>query len=242
MKKEFYDFLFNMRASQFRHHTPEFEQEFYHWIMTSESTVEPFPIHNIDGDKGVISDSQIREYRNFMIGNIFIICRLAIQENADPETAYYISDYYLAKAEQIKCNHDVTELFSRMVRAYQNLIFFSDNPSYGYPIDKCINYISQNIYSNLTLTQTAEYMKLSPAYLTTLFKKHVGKSLYQYIQERKYKQAKFLLTYTSKSMTEIADALGYNSLAHLSRIFKTYSGMAPSKYRTAYKQSGVFKE
>ncbi len=241
MDRQFYDFIFNLRASQFRHHTPEFEQELHYKLLS--------PFHqNLDctafsphGFEGVISESRQREYRNFMIGCTFIYCRLALQEHADSEQAYYINDYYLAKAETIFNENDLMVLLEQMIMSYRNLILLASTPSYGYPIDKCINYITQNLYSSLTLKQVADYMKMSPSYLTTLFREHVGESAYQYIQRRKYKEAQMLLTHTSKSLTEISDALGYNSLAHFSRIFKTYSGMAPGRYRKEHSNAGLFE-
>ncbi len=65
-------------------------------------------------------------------------------------------------------------------------------------------------------------------YLSGLFSSVVGITLEQYIIRQKIERVKELLFYDELTLSQIADRLGYSSVAHLSAQFKKVTGMTPS--------------
>lgn len=65
-------------------------------------------------------------------------------------------------------------------------------------------------------------------YLSNLFSSVEGITLEQYIIRQKIEKVKELLFYDELSLSEIADRLGYSSVAHLSGQFKKITGFTPS--------------
>jgi AraC family transcriptional regulator len=68
-------------------------------------------------------------------------------------------------------------------------------------------------------------------YLSTLFSAVEGVTIEQFVILQKIEKAKELVVYDELSLTEIADRLGYSSVAHLSNQFKKVTGMPPGKFR-----------
>lgn len=68
-------------------------------------------------------------------------------------------------------------------------------------------------------------------YLSTLFSSVEGITLEQYIIRQKIERAKELLFYDELTLSEIADKLGYSSVAHLSAQFKKITGFTPSELK-----------
>src|SRR5690606_8974309 len=68
-------------------------------------------------------------------------------------------------------------------------------------------------------------------YLSGLFSSVEGITLEQYIIRQKTERAKELLFYDELTLTEIADLLGYSSVAHLSGQFKKVTGFTPSQFK-----------
>ena len=52
-----------------------------------------------------------------------------------------------------------------------------------------------------------------------------------YLNRYRVQQAKQLLTYTHKSITEIALDVGFSGSGYFSRIFRRETGMSPEAYR-----------
>lgn len=68
-------------------------------------------------------------------------------------------------------------------------------------------------------------------YLSNLFSSVEGVTLEQYIIRQKIEKVKELLFYDELSLSEIADKLGYSSVAHLSGQFKKVTGFTPSEMK-----------
>ena len=76
--------------------------------------------------------------------------------------------------------------------------------------------------------------KLNASYksISAQFSTFEGKTLEQFIIESKVNKIKELLVYTEESLSSIAFMLGYSSVAHLSRQFKSLTGLNPSFFKT----------
>lgn len=68
-------------------------------------------------------------------------------------------------------------------------------------------------------------------YLSSLFSSEEGITLERYIIRQKIERAKELLSYDELTLSEIADQLGYSSVAHLSAQFKKTVGLTPSVFK-----------
>jgi len=69
------------------------------------------------------------------------------------------------------------------------------------------------------------------AYLSNLFSEVEGTTIEKYFINLKIEKVKELLVYDELSLSEIADKLGYSSVAHLSSQFKKITGLTPSFYK-----------
>jgi AraC-like DNA-binding protein len=82
-----------------------------------------------------------------------------------------------------------------------------------------------------TVKYCADHIHLSANYLGDLIKKETGKSPQEHIQLKLIDIAKERIFDTSKSVSEIAYALGFKHPQHFTRMFKKEIGMSPSDYR-----------
>ena len=69
------------------------------------------------------------------------------------------------------------------------------------------------------------------SYLSKLFSEVEGITIEHYIIKQKIERVKELLVYNELSLSEIADQLGYSSVAHLSAQFKKVTGLTPTFYK-----------
>ena len=80
-------------------------------------------------------------------------------------------------------------------------------------------------------TLLAEALNHDYNYLSSLFSSIEGITLEQYIIRQKIERVKELLFYDELTLSEIADKLGYSSVAHLSTQFKKVTGLTPSELK-----------
>ncbi|ASZ13316.1 helix-turn-helix domain-containing protein [Chitinophaga pendula] len=104
-------------------------------------------------------------------------------------------------------------------------------------INKMLVHIQQHISSpdRLRVDYLAQHFNLSTNYVGEYFRKFTGESLQHYITHYKIRLVQQRLTYSHRTIGEIADELGFTDESHLSRQFKKYSGVSPAAYRKARK-------
>ncbi len=96
---------------------------------------------------------------------------------------------------------------------------------------KLIPYIRENINNPFTISDLAKYAALNPQYMMRLFKKTTGKSIVEYVTERKMEIAKELLTKTQWTNEIISEKVGYVSANYFIKLFKKQYGMTPREFR-----------
>ena len=97
-------------------------------------------------------------------------------------------------------------------------------------IEKTVEYINNNLSSDLSLKRLASEAKFSPVYFHKLFKASIGMPLHSYIEDRRIKKAEKLLISTDMTLSEIAYECGFSSQSYFNYIFKRKKGLTPRDY------------
>ncbi|HLH31311.1 MAG TPA: AraC family transcriptional regulator [Terriglobia bacterium] len=101
----------------------------------------------------------------------------------------------------------------------------------GSKMRRVIDYIEDNLDSDLSLEAMAAEVNLSPIYLARAFKAAVGESPHRYVLARRIERAKELLRNTEIPVVDVALSTGFSSQSHLSYWFQRYMGVSPAAYR-----------
>lgn len=102
----------------------------------------------------------------------------------------------------------------------------------GHPaVQECMRYINTNYAAKLTLEELAEYVHLHPNYLSTLFKKDCGQSVFKYLTHQRIYAARELLSNRRLSVAQVAELTGFTSPDFFCRKFKEIIGTTPNAYR-----------
>ncbi|RYY37918.1 MAG: AraC family transcriptional regulator [Sphingobacteriaceae bacterium] len=86
----------------------------------------------------------------------------------------------------------------------------------------------------LTVQYMAEQMNLTPNYLSDLLRVHTGQNTQQHIHEKLIEKAKEKLTTTTRSVSEIAYALGFEHAQSFSTLFKKKTKVSPLEFRASF--------
>ena len=98
-------------------------------------------------------------------------------------------------------------------------------------VTRISEYIEQHLTEDLSLNDVAEWIDLSPAYVSRIFKEGTGENFVEYLSERRVEQAELLLKNTHLSIKEVGFKCGFNNMQTFIRTFKKISGCTPSQYR-----------
>ncbi len=97
-----------------------------------------------------------------------------------------------------------------------------------------LRYVQEHIEKEITEEEVAHMLGYNTSYFSQLFKRNMKINFSTYLLYYKVSEAEKMLIETNQSVTEIALALGFNSLSYFNRVFKKKHKMAPSQYRKKY--------
>jgi len=99
-------------------------------------------------------------------------------------------------------------------------------------LDAITNYIGEHYPdSTLSLTSVAETCAMHQDKVSALIRQGYGQTFKQYLNRLRLTEAQRLLRETDRQISEIAFAVGYNSVSHFNRVFKQFYSCTPREYR-----------
>ncbi len=109
---------------------------------------------------------------------------------------------------------------------------------YGPQIRNALTYMSEHIESDLSLTDVAQVLYISPSYLTRLLKNATGRGFNDWLHLIRINMAKKLLEQPGLHHYEIAERVGYKSYKIFSEYFQKLVGMSARSYRESLMRRG----
>ena len=94
-------------------------------------------------------------------------------------------------------------------------------------------FIHEHLGEELSLARVADFVIISPNYLSEEFKRVTGSKFVDYIARARVEKACELLSIPNLRISEIAFEVGFQSLSQFNRTFKRLSGKSPTEHRAA---------
>lgn len=104
-------------------------------------------------------------------------------------------------------------------------------------INVIASYVRSNYNKSISLTDLADHLFLSSAYLSRFFKKELGTNFVDYVNDIRIYYAMNDLLYTDKSMTRVALDNGFTTSAIFNKVFKEKYKVSPLIYRKNMKNN-----
>lgn len=134
-----------------------------------------------------------------------------------------------AFCDKVESRGIVFQLLSRFFKQGQSKIEMEDNR-----IAKTVLYIRKHLNEAIELEKLAEISCLSKDHFIRLFKKELGTTPLQYINQKKIEKAQLLLITEELAVKEIAFQLAFEDYSYFNRLFKKITGVTPQEYRRLY--------
>ncbi|MSD91176.1 AraC family transcriptional regulator [Bifidobacterium asteroides] len=101
-------------------------------------------------------------------------------------------------------------------------------------LQKVQDWIRINACDRISVASVAENFNYSPSYLSTIYKRRFGIGITGQIRRVRIERAQELLLSTSMGVSQIAEACGYDDPKYFMRVFKRFSGLTPTRYRSSF--------
>lgn len=228
----------------------------YHYLQTQEGT----GILTIDGQNYTIAENQgvllapgiPHSYRSVSgkwmtlfatfsgsmspyFSTLFGSSHLLFFENEKAATIRKLIDQAVLHHQETPVDPQLLSL-----ECYQLLLQFTGglqaNPSKQPAWEKYIRPVLASIHTrymeDLTADALSQEVFVTPQYLSRLFSRYLGCSVYEYLTKFRISKAKELLvSHRGRKIQDIAQDVGYTDASHFVLMFRKMTGMTPSEFR-----------
>ena len=233
-KEDFNDILLNMKAMEKRY---ELENEIMQAVALGQ-------IHKEKRLLNAFSDNAfekrtadpLRNAKNYCIIMNTLLRKAAETGGVHPMYLDRISSAFAREIEQLPLLSEVPELMRQMFCAYCRLVRKHSMKTYSLLVQKIILIIDSDLSAGLSLGALAQSQNISAGYLSTVFKKETGKTISEYIREKRINHAIHLLGTTHLQIQTVALHCGIMDVQYFSKLFKKQTNMTPKEYRDSIKR------
>lgn len=184
------------------------------------------------GRIGILSNKgELRNIINFGIIAVSTNIRVALRHGMDFEVAYSLNDHYVYLLEKQNTSNDVISCIENELIDLSHQIEKYRIKGMPPAIIRAYHELLSNVTSEVKLNDLAAMINMSPNYFSSLFKKWIGISFTQFRALTRVNYSLTLLTATDKSISEIADELGFSDQAYFTNIFKYFTKVTPGQFR-----------
>lgn len=135
---------------------------------------------------------------------------------------------------EITTAKNITELKQVLKKQAEEFQKEAQRESIQNPMQEMFDYIEQHLGEKLALSELADMSCMSIPSFCKKFKERTGKTVTQYLNDKRIESAKVLLREQKYSLEEIAEMTGFSNSNYLLRVFKKTTGCTIGEYRRKY--------
>ena len=173
----------------------------------------------------------LRNIKNYCIIGNTLLRKAAEQGGVHPVYLDATSSDFAKRIESLPAVNAGEALFADMVRSYCRLVRKHTAQHYSPPVEKAVLFIDADLSRDLSLRSIAEEVSLSAGYLSTLFRQETGKTITEYVNEKRIEHAAALLRGSTLQVQTVAQYCGIPDVNYFTKIFKRYHSVTPREFR-----------
>ncbi len=212
----------------------ETEYNTFQRLLQNESLQEVSAfLDTLAGSVSRSEDTDTGYVKNIYFKLFLLLSDVAAERNIKVELLEAEGAYIWKQLSNMDTVYDINAYLHTLISAYHAML--ENKSAAERSISDILRYIAGHFCEqSLSVKSIAEYAHYDHYYLCTLFKKHMGRTLNDYITQARIEKAQELLKDKNIKLYEITGMVGYSDPSYFSHLFKRHVGFTPSEYRGRY--------
>lgn len=179
---------------------------------------------------------QIELIRARLLELAVVLSRAAVEAKAELEMILGLNFEYIQELGKLKSIEELCIWIVKVLDRFTESVYENRNIKNVDMIRKTREFLRTNYKKKIRLIDLSKAISLSPYYLSHIFKKETGSTLFEYLTKVRIEEAKRLLENTPWNITRISFEVGCSDQSYFCKVFKKSEGISPSDYKKRMKR------
>ncbi|TVY11743.1 helix-turn-helix transcriptional regulator [Paenibacillus cremeus] len=134
------------------------------------------------------------------------------------------------KGYEIAASILIRQIFLAMLRGDALELLKAGDSEGAMLLQPVLEHVERHLSEKIEMEEVSELANMSYSYFSKFFKKTIGFTFTEYVNRQRIIRAEQLLLTTTQTITDIAEAIGIENMAHFYELFKRYNGCTPKQF------------
>jgi len=184
----------------------------------------------------VNENTEVTPYAKNQVADLFLVISTTLADmEVDSTMLLNITNAVNKGIYNSKSWLELYNIFNSILEALFDKVLPKEAKESQQTLIKAIEYIKANyMKQDLQLISISATVYISATYLCHLFKKEIGITVNEYINQIRVEEAKKLLKANELMVTDIARKVGFSHHSYFTKVFKKSTGITPENYKNRY--------
>jgi AraC-like DNA-binding protein len=169
--------------------------------------------------------------KSYAMELVTAMCRAAVQTGGDPATLLGANYHSMTELSAIDSEEALRPWLTNMLNVALDAIAAQSRRSGSAQILKAVEHMRAHCAEPLSREDAAKAAGMSPSHFSRMFRKHMGRSFTDVLNQIRVNRACANLAQSDKSLMLIALESGFSEQSYFHKVFRRYLGMTPGEYR-----------
>jgi AraC-like DNA-binding protein len=179
---------------------------------------------------GTVCPGNLQYFRCQAIELVVLLSRSCAGEEASGPLLEE-NNLYLKKIHDSATIDELETNLRRIVERMAGRIFSFQGLRHASALRRAERFIWKNYTRKVSLEEIAAASGLSAPYFSTIFREEMGEHLSAHLNRLRVEKACTMLLETNAALNTVSESCGFEDQSWFSKIFKSYTGYSPGKYR-----------
>lgn len=144
-----------------------------------------------------------------------------------------------SKGYEIAASIYIRQILLAMLRGDKKDLLKANDAEGAIILRPILEYVERHLSQKIDMEEVSKMANMSYFYFSKFFKKTMGLTFTEYVNRKRIFRAEQLLLTSSLTITEIAETIGIENMAHFYEMFKRFNGCTPKQFIVKMNADGM---
>ena len=173
--------------------------------------------------------------KSFFMELVVMLCRTAVESGGEPEELLGANFASISALAQIKTDEELSAWLHDILERIMDSIRRHRKQSSPEMLSRALQFMSEHCCDDISRDQAADAAFMSPSHFSRFFKKHLGQSFTDVLNQMRIDRSVEMLTHDEKDLKIIALECGFTDQSYYTKVFRRFRGTTPAEFRKQYR-------